>query len=406
MRTLLDYYKKPNILIQRRKERLGEYSRWLNTKDKKEKEKLKKYAKEFELFSTTLKAELPELREKTKKLVEYCLYNFAVLTGRWHEFWQRKIMPVLEDEKWRQPFSEYPRHLKEDLQHVDMEVEKITCRNKRLLQGTAEFFALQDGARSSSLTSKPSPGFASPEAAPRGSNSSITSPPMPASTGSSRPSTEGGYQPHGYQQHQRARSRSHGAQTMVRPPLPTVPIPNADGSWLMGQTPPAHTQDASSYEAAGVSTNRYPSQPRPPSNSATPYNRYVQPSANQFAKSTRPAAPYQGRNVFQSALPMPDSPTESKPDHYIHDSNTNKDYKVMFLAASLFDFTIDPTRIESGFPYLTYVPGEIFDVIGTKGELWLAKNQDDSNNTIGWIWEKHFAKLLGEEDHRRMAEEQ
>lgn len=41
---------------------------------------------------------------------------------------------------------------------------------------------------------------------------------------------------------------------------------------------------------------------------------------------------------------------------------------------------------------LTY--NQIFDVVAQKGELWLAKNQDDSTNTIGWIWEKHFARIL------------
>jgi hypothetical protein len=32
-------------------------------------------------------------------------------------------------------------------------------------------------------------------------------------------------------------------------------------------------------------------------------------------------------------------------------------------------------------------------VIGVKGEIWLARNQDDSAGEIGWIWCKHFTKL-------------
>lgn len=36
---------------------------------------------------------------------------------------------------------------------------------------------------------------------------------------------------------------------------------------------------------------------------------------------------------------------------------------------------------------------QIFDVIAEKGELWLAKNQDDPADQVGWIWSKHFAKL-------------
>ncbi|KAJ8111059.1 hypothetical protein ONZ43_g5716 [Nemania bipapillata] len=51
------------------------------------------------------------------------------------------------------------------------------------------------------------------------------------------------------------------------------------------------------------------------------------------------------------------------------------------------------TKKEAGYAYLTYQAGEIFDVIGEKGELWLAKNQDDPSNEVGWLWSKHFAKL-------------
>lgn len=89
-----------------------------------------------------------------------------------------------------------------------------------------------------------------------------------------------------------------------------------------------------------------------------------------------------------------------------------REHRILFLAASLFEFNIDRSRKEAGFPYLTYVPGEvsfmswfpvscfiltriqIFDVIAEKGELWLAKNQDDPGGLVGWIWEKHFAKLM------------
>lgn len=34
-------------------------------------------------------------------------------------------------------------------------------------------------------------------------------------------------------------------------------------------------------------------------------------------------------------------------------------YKTLFLAASLFEFNIDRSRKEAGYPYLTYVPGEV-----------------------------------------------
>lgn len=82
----------------------------------------------------------------------------------------------------------------------------------------------------------------------------------------------------------------------------------------------------------------------------------------------------------------------------------------MFIAASLYEFKLASPRREAGFAYLNYVQGEIFDVsflalsvceavltdvqvIGVKGEIWLARNQDDQRGEIGWIWCKHFTKL-------------
>jgi hypothetical protein len=71
----------------------------------------------------------------------------------------------------------------------------------------------------------------------------------------------------------------------------------------------------------------------------------------------------------------------------------NDGYNVLWLAASLFEFNIATTKHEAGYPYLIYQAGEIFDVLGEKGELWLAKNQDDPDDRVGWIWSKHFARL-------------
>ena len=86
---------------------------------------------------------------------------------------------------------------------------------------------------------------------------------------------------------------------------------------------------------------------------------------------------------------MSDNPQDNAPQ----ENEPPKEPAVLFLAASINEFNIDRARREAGYPYLTYVAGEIFDVIAEKGELWLAKNQDDPTRQVGWIWNKHFAKL-------------
>lgn len=47
---------------------------------------------------------------------------------------------------------------------------------------------------------------------------------------------------------------------------------------------------------------------------------------------------------------------------------------------------------------LTVLLLKVFDVVGQKGELWLAKNQDDATNSLGWIWEQHFVILSQEQE--------
>jgi dynamin-binding protein len=94
---------------------------------------------------------------------------------------------------------------------------------------------------------------------------------------------------------------------------------------------------------------------------------------------------------------MSDSPIRGSAEDLPTTPADTEEPEVLFLAASLFEFNIAHDRREGGIPYLVYVPGEIFDVIGMKGELWLARNQDDHNKTVGWIWEKHFARILPED---------
>jgi hypothetical protein len=89
-------------------------------------------------------------------------------------------------------------------------------------------------------------------------------------------------------------------------------------------------------------------------------------------------------------------PLEDDPDTHVEAGNEQegqKNAEVLFTAASVYEFNIDRSRQQGGFRYLTYVAGEIFDVIAEHGELWLAINQDDETREIGWIWNKHFAKL-------------
>ena len=91
------------------------------------------------------------------------------------------------------------------------------------------------------------------------------------------------------------------------------------------------------------------------------------------------------------------------------------DRNIIFLGASVYELKMSKSQIgiKAGYPYLTYDAGEviinqlsrngrwvfayntlqIFDVFEEKGELWLARNNDEESQPTGWIWNKHFVKL-------------
>ena len=409
MKTLLDLYKKPEALTKKRKERLAEYIKYKSAKEHGEKidKKLAEAGEQFIALNDTLKDELPKLCAKTKIAVEECLVAYSMLNGQWQQLFMNKVSPVLDERDLESavgaPIDTAMRdlvryHIADWTPTADI-IENLASSNKHLLQGTADFFASTRSARANSQASRTSPGFQTPDAAHRGSTGSVSpsgpAPPMPP-----RPSAENGHQTRLPTQHHRVRSQSHGPQTTFHPtvaPVSQIPVPqDYQGTFFVGQSPPAQAHEMSSYEAAGVAASHHyaQQQPRPVSSQTYHTARPVQSSANHVTKFSPKV---EQRGIFQSALPMSESPNEVRGPQDGWRGSGSSEYEVQFLAASLFDFTIDRTRQEAGYPYLTYVPGEIFDVIGTKGELWLAKNQDDRSNTIGWIWEKHFAKLMAED---------
>lgn len=125
----------------------------------------------------------------------------------------------------------------------------------------------------------------------------------------------------------------------------------------------------------------------------TPFLEDVINSSSHSHSNNASASPtdrYSG--FFSSAMPMSDVPSDTIVDGHFERNTPLMGPAALFCAASVYDFDID-SRTEGGYPYLTYASGDIFDVIGEKGELWLARNQDDATRTVGWIWNKHFARL-------------
>ncbi|CAI6341565.1 unnamed protein product [Periconia digitata] len=402
-----DQWVQPQKLMEQRKKLLLSYAKYKQMVERKEKidPKLEEAAKDFLTINDSLKLELPRLYELTKKVIRVTEIIFLGIQKDWYKICSKKILPLLEKEPQHTTsitfdLKTYTEQFNSDYRQVETKAQNMHIINHELLPNHAS----------------PAHTFYSDDGSSRKSSSRRTE-----SIGSEYSSLE------------KQRNRSSGGYASMRsnvrsydghPPRSSPAAPYTGGSALPSPTTPGPANPYSraaeraispSYSQASESTvtsrGRSSSGRQPPAwglDGALDNMQFAQPpsagpsflntagfptsNSNTLVSSTPGSTRTSG--VFNSALPMSDAPAE------LSATSTNDpdaEVEVLFLAASLFEFNIAHDRREGGIPYLVYVPGEIFDVIGMKGELWLARNQDDPTKTVGWIWEKHFARILPDE---------
>ncbi|KAL4902906.1 hypothetical protein BDW74DRAFT_180205 [Aspergillus multicolor] len=124
-----------------------------------------------------------------------------------------------------------------------------------------------------------------------------------------------------------------------------------------------------------------------------PVIRRALPSIEEEASLRTPQVTLDGH---VPALPSPSTKSGSVSMDAV-ETPTNpglgSDMKVLWRAASLFEFNLEGLAVDQGYPYLIYTAGEIFNVVSEQDENWLAWNQDDPTRGLGWIWSRHFEKL-------------
>ena len=435
MTTLLKLHDGPQKLMQKRNKRLMDYARFKSIKDRGEKpdKKTTEQGEQFVAINDTLKLELPKLFNLTGKLVEACLNNFVQIQVQWLVMWKRKMTQAIDAQKVPGKAQDIADAFAGDFAFFEAQVLSLGICNGSMLNDVINFLSpsttLQgdnptstrqassidvSSCRTLSVSSDKSPVLPQPDFGGRSSSSFFSGAEGLQSTG------------HQVESSRRMRASSNVSSYNVRSPevtghsirTPEIPgsYPFSNGSTPVNSTsarplisgrsfaepsPPLPGQNLDSTSVGRVSEDStYAGRPLP----GTSYPASVS-SARQRASS-----PSRYSGFFSSAMPMSDSPPSESPAP----EQTQKDFNVIFLAASVYEFNIDRARKEAGYPYLTYVAGEvssfsvqcltltswclhkllqIFDVIGEKGELWLAKNQDDATNLVGWIWNKHFVKL-------------
>ncbi|KAI4202901.1 MAG: hypothetical protein LQ350_002272 [Teloschistes chrysophthalmus] len=401
MTTLLKLHDNPQKLMQKRTKRVMDYARYKGIKDRGDKpdKRTTEQGEQFLAINESLKDELPKLFNLTGKLVEACLNNFVQLQIQWHIIWRRKLSQALDNYKVSGPISETIKAFSEDFAFVDAQVMELGICNGAMLAESVNMMNMLSPSRT--LTgddaSQKKPSLDSTRRRTTSVNSDM-SPVLPQPDFGNRNGTGGFFGmdsglPTSNQPDMINRNRANSAMVAGRSPrTPDVP----GGFPYSNNTTPI----SSNFGRPTITTGPSPMLSRPPdldrvSEATTlvnqPPNNAIYAPGTQ-ARPPSPSGRYSG--IFSSALPMSDSPTEDSPSED-GQSRLYPHYNVIFLAASVYEFNIDRARREAGYPYLTYVAGEIFDVIGEKGELWLAKNQDDRTNQVGWIWTKHFCKLAG-----------
>ncbi|KAJ3566515.1 hypothetical protein NPX13_g7101 [Xylaria arbuscula] len=377
-------YSNPSLAMKKRSKRRVDYEKFLQLQKggKKIDKQLSELVEQYEALNEALKKELPKLSALTEKVGNICLGNFVNIQAQWYSIWKEKVKVVLEDSNIPE-FSEIVSTFFQDYKLQDEQINAIGIVNpaskgrpshSTSVDEASSRFRLRPAERSPrhrglSLNSDIAPSLPTPDFLKRHSGQFA---PSPSIASASSPN-------------QYYRDYYTGVNGHIRPPSDSPKAPEFPPASRSIGTPPVRPSTSQSHESSGLM-------------------RQSVESSSQSRGSAQPS-PYQGSEnhrfsgLFQSALPMSDTQ-----EHHLRRSQVSSrassrerqpinGYNVLWLAASLFEFNIQTTKHEAGYPYLTYQAGEIFDVIAEKGELWLAKNQDDPNNLVGWLWSKHFAKL-------------
>ncbi|KAK3310064.1 uncharacterized protein B0T15DRAFT_22785 [Chaetomium strumarium] len=397
-------YGNPNLAMKKRAKRRLDYEKYMALKasGKKIDKQLAELVEQYEALNDTLKKELPKLSAMTAQVGNICLGKFISIQAAWYKIWKEKVKAPLQDVTHVPELSEIVSSFQREFALQEERVMTLGIVSHtvkgRASQSTADDASILSKTRSrpSDITSPRSRGLSinsdyvptlpTPEFAKRNSGQFSLSP-----ASSALPSPANYY-----------RDYYSGVNGQVRGASGS-PITSADATASGSRpatsaiSPVARPNTGRSLDLASLPRQSSESTPAMSTNnlrdSNSTFNSSYPPGAGAGGSSEQHARRLSG--LFNSALPLPDGPEESVRSSRAssRERGGGNAYNVLWLAASLFEFNIENTKHEAGYPYLTYQAGEIFDVIAEKGELWLAKNQDDPHNVVGWIWSKHFAKL-------------
>jgi hypothetical protein len=395
MLTLLKLYEGPQKVMTKRDKRLLDYARYKSIVDRGDKpdKRTIEQGEQFSVLNEALKDELPRLFTLTAKLMEACLKKFVSTQEGWYQILQQKLGPILD--RFPGDVNGIVSDWSADFSFADAQILSLALCNGTLLSEAGNLVnfnaPLTDGP-----TSPRRPSTVTTTSARTTSGTFESSPKVSYDLGTAATSIQS-YGMDGQADHANGSHAYIGGRTRASSSLSNVARAGASAELANGQiSTGAMAQALSPGRPSTSSTGRQTTDSfhnAPRLSLDMPFMRDSLLQETRTAETTASPARFSG--FFSSAMPMSDSPMQEAPAPPPPATSANPIPKVLFLAASLYEFNIDKSRREAGYPYLTYTEGEVFDVIAEKGELWLARNQDDATGQVGWIWTQHFAKLPG-----------
>ncbi|EXJ61308.1 uncharacterized protein A1O5_11865 [Cladophialophora psammophila CBS 110553] len=408
--TMLERFRSDSKgLIQKREKRLLDYNQFKHKKDRGEKidKKMTERMEQWEALNLEAKERMKRLLQSTADLVHTCQANLIQLHLSWLALCRQKFSAAMEIPLDKLDKADIVKDWQEDFDFQEATALSLSICNGSLLAEAVNMISFLTPG--STLTGDESPRQPSWNSATKRSvSTSEEIPQLPLKDHYHRNS--GGPMSSQSDDHTEWSSSTFANGRIRTGSAASGRIPKTPETGSRGVSASLHTVNSTSASRPGTSPG-----PSADNAQAAPRLSFEAPSPSlgelltespmavrHASSSTFYSAapgptqsqshlPATGRaSVFSSAMPMEESP---EPETAPTNPEPRREPGVLFTAASVYEFNIDRSRQQGGFRYLTYVIGEIFDIIAEHGELWLAINQDDPTREIGWIWNKHFAKL-------------
>lgn len=337
--------------MKKRNKRRLDYERSVQLKKggKKMDKQLTELVEHYEALNDTLKKELPQLSALTEKVGNICLGNMINIQATWWFIWKEKVRAVASITEVPE-ISEVVNTFHRDFRDMEEQIMELGILNPTSRARTSQ--STTDDSTISRVKSRPSD-----IGTPRSRGLSVTSdiaPIIPTPDfqrtgqltmsppiGNSAVAGPSGYFYRDYYSGLNSRGPASPTSSDFSNPPRSIPAMTA------------RPGTGRSFDSTGM--------PRPSLESApAPRGRHDSNSTNNAPPSISDAG-NRGSGIFHSALPMNETAEEaqrssraSSRERYI-----SKGYNVLWLAASLFEFNIETTKHEAGYPYLTYQVGEV-----------------------------------------------